>query len=289
MTSSTTSLPSSQSASKSANGFPLFSISPERCFAIGVGGEFAFLNPEVNAVGENRIDEAMRIADAEKAFARVVSRRDRRSSGSRELAPGREVRQSLGERPASYAGIRAASSLLLRHAGFLEIVGRNYHADAGQFVAYRDEPGPVDVSLDNRAACCPAVAKVRGPLSRMVLANWVNNAICLSELPGNFRPGHPMIGQESGATGGIDQHFGIKILRRASRRADGQSDDRIFLHDGSDCGCFDPDRRRVPGRRRKESCRTCCASRSKSSSGPGLPFSLRRTSPTQKSFLPSGP
>ena len=37
-----------------------------------LGGEFAFLDSKVDAVGKNRIDEAVGVANAEEALARVV-------------------------------------------------------------------------------------------------------------------------------------------------------------------------------------------------------------------------
>ena len=110
--------------------------------------------------------------------------------------------------------------LLLRHAGLLEVVGAEDHADAGQLVAYRDEPGPIVFLLIIEKR----VARLLGEF-RPVVANGVGELGEQGDLlvrgAGHFLPGHTVIGQERGATGGVDQHLGVKLLSCAIWCPDG--------------------------------------------------------------------
>ncbi len=58
---------------------------------------------------------------------------------------------------------------------------------------------------------------------------------------GNLSPGNPMIGQEGGATGGINQHLGVQVFRHPSGRANLQTDDGVALDDRGKGGGLDPD------------------------------------------------
>src|SRR5206468_5845496 len=98
-----------------------------------VGGEFAFLNAEKDAVGENRVGEAMGVADADKALAGVVHHAIGEVRGGVNGFLRCQVGQPDGERW-SHLPAFAQHHVFLRKTRLLEVVGAKHDSDAGQFV-----------------------------------------------------------------------------------------------------------------------------------------------------------